>query len=384
MSPAGDRPEWATAAYPEIRSGPPWVMSDMVAAQRELPGPILAHPAAALIAAAVAEAAAAGEPVVVTGCGTSEHAALAAGTLIADALGERGTVLVRQSFNLACDPSPHLCIAVSHGGTSSATVAALEAVARAGGRTCLITAASASNAHVVADLVFPTPLDDASWCHTVAYTSPMLAGAAIAASLAGTTLDPDALSAHIAACDAAVADLGAAAARLSALARLLAVGSGVDATTASEQALKIEEGAWIPTTYLQLETLLHGHLPGADERSGLVAFLLDPLSFAERAARTRQALAAAAAIGITTLLVTSEEAPTELREAADETAVLPAAGALGRLGALLGGAVALQRLTLAFAGARGTNPDLLRRDDERYRRAALLGAHKLKPFAPSP
>jgi fructoselysine-6-P-deglycase FrlB-like protein len=212
----------------------------------------------------------------------------------------------------------------------------------------------------------------------------MLAGAAIAASLAGATLDPEALSAFIGACDEAVADIGAAAARLSALARLLAVGSGVDATTASEQALKIEEGAWIPTAYLQLETLLHGHLPGADAQSGLVVFLLDPLSFGERAARTRQALAAAAAIGITTLLVTSEQAAAELREAADEAVVLPAAGEHGRLGALLAGAVALQRLTLALAAEHGTNPDLLRRDDERYRSAALLVAHKLKPFAPSP
>jgi glutamine---fructose-6-phosphate transaminase (isomerizing) len=37
---------------------------------------------------------------------------------------------------------------------------------------------------------------------------------------------------------------------------------------------------------------------------------------------------------------------------------------------LLGGAGALQALTLALVHARGTNPDLIRREEAAYRRAA--------------
>jgi hypothetical protein len=40
------------------------------------------------------------------------------------------------------------------------------------------------------------------------------------------------------------------------------------------------------------------------------------------------------------------------------------------LGRLLGGAIALQRLTLAVVAARGVNPDLIRREEPAWRRAA--------------
>jgi hypothetical protein len=51
-----------------------------------------------------------------------------------------------------------------------------------------------------------------------------------------------------------------------------------------------------------------------------------------------------------------------------------AAPVAGPTGALLAGALALQLLTLELAHARGTNPDLIRREQEPYRRAAEAGA----------
>jgi glucosamine--fructose-6-phosphate aminotransferase (isomerizing) len=381
------RPEWLTAAYPELRERPPWVMSEMVLAQRGLAGPIFAHAAAAELAGAVREALGAGG-IVVTGCGTSEHAAFAVAALITDALGDApGAVAAVQAFDAALSPRRGgLCIAISHGGTSTATVAALEAARQAGARTCLITAAEASDAHAAADIVFPTPLQDASWCHTVGYLSPVLAGAAVACELGGGRLDPDAVSTYIGDCDSAFKPRAKLAEQLAAMERLLAVGSGLDAITAAEQALKIEEGAWIPSTNLHLETLLHGHLPAADATTGLIAYLLDPHGAAQRAGRTRQALQAARAVGISSLLIASPGAAAELDDpaVAEGCVVLPASPLEGRLGALLGGAIALQRITLALSEWRGTNPDLLRRDDPRYRSAALLGAHKLRMFGSTP
>ena len=80
-------PAWHTDEFPELRSGPPWVTEEMVAAQ---PG---AGAAAAVVAArglaevadAIRARVDAGEPVSVVGCGTSEHGALAIAALVEEA-----------------------------------------------------------------------------------------------------------------------------------------------------------------------------------------------------------------------------------------------------------------------------------------------------------
>ena len=57
--------------------------------------------------------------------------------------------------------------------------------------------------------------------------------------------------------------------------RLLIVGSGLDYPAARELALKIEEGVHLPAAAHQLETIRHGHLAAADDRTGLVLLLTD-------------------------------------------------------------------------------------------------------------
>ena len=71
----------------------------------------------------------------------------------------------------------------------------------------------------------------------------------------------------------------------------MCAGIGLDLITARELALKIAEGARIPTAALQLETLLHGHLAGED--AGTAAVLVDTDPAADRIER-RAAMAAAA------------------------------------------------------------------------------------------
>src|SRR6185436_14035116 len=82
---------WHHEGYPELRDGPPWVMEEMIAAEAGLAEPIAAAAGAAAIAAAVTRAATAGEPIVVTGCGTSEHGALAVTALLGKALRTMGS-----------------------------------------------------------------------------------------------------------------------------------------------------------------------------------------------------------------------------------------------------------------------------------------------------
>jgi hypothetical protein len=82
-------PSWHTDEHPELRAGPPWVMEEMVALEPGLAEQMLGHaaPTAAAIAAEVEAALAAGRPVTVTGCGTSEHGACGIAALLADAVG---------------------------------------------------------------------------------------------------------------------------------------------------------------------------------------------------------------------------------------------------------------------------------------------------------
>ena len=63
---------------PELRAGPPWAMEEMILAEPGLVAPILASPEAVEAAEWIRET----EAVVVTGCGTSEHAAMAGAALL--------------------------------------------------------------------------------------------------------------------------------------------------------------------------------------------------------------------------------------------------------------------------------------------------------------
>jgi hypothetical protein len=56
--------------------------------------------------------------------------------------------------------------------------------------------------------------------------------------------------------------------------------------------------------------------------------------------------------------------------------VIPPADLPETMVSLLGGAVALQLLTVGLVHARGTNPDLLRREQTPYREAVAAGGAK--------
>jgi glutamine---fructose-6-phosphate transaminase (isomerizing) len=369
--------DWHTDDFPELRAGPPWVMQEMMASQPELAAAILSagDPAAAAIAEAARTAAGAGRPVIVTGCGTSEHAAHGIAALLAAALpaAERPSLRALPALSATLDPQPGLCIAVSHDGGTRATLLALEAAARAGARTAAITAKPAGSIPQAAEHVLVTPGADSSWCHTVGYTSAIVAGAAVASGLGLAGVTPGA------AADALAGGLGASGAeaiaqRLTDRRVILCAGLGPDLTSARELALKIAEGAQLPALALELETVLHGQLAGHDGRDALVLVALAGHADRERhLRRAAQVAGAAVAIGLDVAALVSEAGDpllaAELTPAGRVT--VPGSGGLDTtLAALLGGAGALQALTLALVHARETNPDLIRREQAPYRAAA--------------
>jgi glutamine---fructose-6-phosphate transaminase (isomerizing) len=329
----------------------------MVAAQPALARTVLDSPpdGAAAFAAAVREAQHAGLPVSVVGCGTSEHGAMAIAALLSEALGGGwpAPVASRQSLDAAERPQRGgVCIGVSHDGGTRATTLALDAAAAAGATTALVTNVPDGSAAGAAEIVLTTPVHDDSWCHTVAYTSSILVGAALARELGMDGIDGAEAETLLSDALADPAD----AAPLGGSERVLIAGAGLDYVTARELALKLAEGARVATAALHLETLLHGHLAGEDAGAALV--LVD--SDRESGRIGRRAEIAAAAVGEIGMPVVRLGGP---RATSLATAVAR----------LLFGAASLQTLTLGLVRARGVNPDLIRRDEEPYRRAGNAG-----------
>jgi glucosamine--fructose-6-phosphate aminotransferase (isomerizing) len=344
---------------PELRTGPPWAMEEMILGERELAPGLLASAEARRAGALIRSALSAGEPVVLTGCGTSEHAAMAGALLLNEALGRRA-VIARDAFEASLEPQTGgVLVGISHEAGTAATLNALAAAGAGGARTILVTAAPELSPP--AQLIVPTPLRDRSWCHTVGYLSPLLAVYA----MSGPPAEP-ALTILDEAFDRRPR-YAAGAAQLAACERLLIAGGGVDEVTGRELALKLEEGAHIPVTPLGLEKILHGHLAAADARTGLIVLRLDPRHGGARDRRARDVQAAADVLGIATITLHSSLQGIE-----------PAAGAL------IAGALALQLLTLEFVLARGTNPDLIRREQPLYRAAAQAAENDTAGRGPEP
>jgi glucosamine--fructose-6-phosphate aminotransferase (isomerizing) len=376
---------WASTDQPSLRSGPPYHMTEMIAAEPAIARRILTRhgvadgPAAAL-ADAVREAATAGAAVVVTGCGTSEHAALGVAEILREASAAAGlpggSVVAAQAFELAQDPpSSGLVIGVSHEGGTAATNAALGAARAAGGRTALVTVSSRSPGAAFADasLVVETGELDRSWCHTVGYVSPMLAAAAVGAHVSGRSLDIEAVVELLASGTRDEAGADRIAGHLADVAHLLVVASGADRTAGRELVLKVEEASWLPSAFRDLETFLHGHLPATGRETGLVLILTDRVGRAERLVRSRQALAAARAIGIRAAAIIAADLDGALEPSltpAGRLLVPDADGLPSPIAALFGSATPLQLVTERLARARGTNPDPIRRDDPIYVAAA--------------
>jgi glucosamine 6-phosphate synthetase-like amidotransferase/phosphosugar isomerase protein len=367
-------------------------MTEMIEAEPALAARILARNAApgsgaAELARIVRATIRAGDPVVLTGCGTSEHAALGAAEILREAVRAsevrapghtaRREPTVAQAFELALDPpSSGLVIAVSHEGATTATNAALQAAKDAGARTAVVTVSDRSPGAAIAEIVVETGELDQAWCHTIGYLSPLVASVAVGAHLAKRHVDAGLETALRDLIQAGVDRASIAesvAQRLSDTRPILILASGADRPAGRELVLKIEEGTWLPAAYRDLETFLHGHLAATGEGMGLILILADRDRRPERLARAIGALRAAKVTGVEAAAIIATDAaidlPTELTPAG--RIVLPEAPDLpAPVAALLGTAAPLQLLTERLARARGVDPDPIHRDVDRYREAA--------------
>jgi glutamine---fructose-6-phosphate transaminase (isomerizing) len=371
--------DWHDDTFPELRAGPPWVMQEMIAAEPAIVERLLREPPDGCSAAAdmIATALERHQPVTVCGCGTSEHAAHAVAQLLSAAVGSQAAPLVqaRPALTAAAAPLAGVCLAISHDGGTRATALALDAARGAGAGSVAITQMPDSSVARAAELTLVTPRHDDSWCHTIAYTSAIAAGAGLANRLGGAAADPEDAGGLLARA-AGAAGAPEVGARLSERRVVLCAGAGDDHISARELALKIAEGARMPTLALELETVLHGQLAGHEPADALILIAIADQPDGERIARrTADVARAAGAIGLPVAALVSQPYDAaldpELTPAGRMVLQLPSVDRVDRrLAALLAGAGALQRLTLELAHARHINPDLIRREQEPYRRAA--------------
>ncbi len=250
--------------------------------------------------------------VVFTGCGSSFHAAQTAGTAV-----EPLELVLRP-------PEADLLVLVSHEGETQLTYEAARAFP--GPKWCVTGAADGRIARLCEEVVVATPALDPSFCHTAAYTC---AVAALAALLG------DDVAWLPAAVEAALGEREG----VSDHERWLVAGAGRDWPTAQEAALKLREGAFVAAEAHHTEELLHGHLAAVDET--VRCFVLEGEGRA--AERARDAVAALRELGCDVTLVPTKHPVVDV--------------------------VRFQLLTVDVAATRGRDPDLIRRDDERWARA---------------
>ena len=103
----------------------------------------------------------------------------------------------------------------------------------AGATTALVTVGPGSPGAALADLVVLTDEQDQSWCHTVGYLAPIVAGVALAAKLRRSRLDAAAIRALLDVSEDAHGPAEIAVA-MAGTDRLLVAGAGRDAITARE------------------------------------------------------------------------------------------------------------------------------------------------------
>ena len=367
---------------PEPRDGPPYAMTEMIAAEPALAERLAARlgddPVVVQLAADMRDAAGADAPIVVTGCGTSEHAAMVVAALLEAALRDAGIsdppVHGAQAFELSGRPPRRgIVLGVSHEGGTWATNEALRAAEAGGAKTALITVSEGSPGAALVSAVIATREQDQSWCHTVGYLSPMVAGAALAMAIRGSALDAATVRGVV---DAADDSPGAEAiaAAFGTVRRMVIVGSGMDHAAARELALKIEEGVHLPSVAHQLETIRHGHLAAADDATGLVLLLTDAEERGKDVAdRATAVLRSATALGMPAAAILAadlgDDVPAQLTPAG-RLSVAVSRRLPRTIGAALGAARPLQLIAERLARARGVNPDTIGRDDKRQAAAA--------------
>jgi glucosamine--fructose-6-phosphate aminotransferase (isomerizing) len=263
-------------SFPDPRGRHPFHMHDMILRQPEF----LEETIRRLDGLDVERLVGAARRIVVTGCGTSYHAALIGSRLLAAATRGRPAVDAVHAYDvLTGPPLPReaVVVGVSHSGNTPTTNRALARARRGGSRTIgLCGLGSSPMERVAARTVVLGSVHDASWANTMSYTTQLAGFAALARGLdAG---GPVAVSGSLRRLPSTVREALATEPAIRGLARTVArrdrvtfLGTGLDEITAQEAALKVRETCSLPAAAYHTEQILHGPFLALDRRDSVVA-----------------------------------------------------------------------------------------------------------------
>jgi glutamine---fructose-6-phosphate transaminase (isomerizing) len=292
--------------------------------------------------------------ILLTGIGTSFHAALGAAALLRAARPEGAQPIAV--------PSPQLwsaeaglsriayAIVFSESGETWATLRAQGILRDRRIPQILVSPNPDSSGSLLAEhRLVTTGARESSWTHTVSFTA-ALTGAAVLASHWGSGRLDHGLELLPAAVQEALG-LSDEVQQLVRSTRRKTVfwllGSGAEEVTVREAALKIREAAGQVAIPVGIEEFLHGTLPAVDRRAGVIAVAATP----HELARAREALEAARIAGAAPVLLAIGAERRRGRE-------LPIGGVNGALG-IVPHVVPLQLFAYYRAVAEGRNPDIM-------------------------
>jgi glucosamine--fructose-6-phosphate aminotransferase (isomerizing) len=263
-----------------MRSAHPYYVYEAIHAQPELIERVLALRAEIERAA---DAVAQKERITFVGIGTSLHAARAAESWMREFSGGRFWAHYEQSFELVHHPiafgAGDAVIVITHTGTSTASIEALQMARAAGALTMVITGQTSGDGVRGADFHIQTCEQELAFAYTKSYTTALAALALLIARvierkklLVGA--QPIEALERVPHLLRQALQLEPAmrewAKRVAPLARIEIFGSGAAWATASEAALKIKEACYIAAEGFETEEILHGPFSETDSRGSLV------------------------------------------------------------------------------------------------------------------
>jgi glutamine---fructose-6-phosphate transaminase (isomerizing) len=354
----------------EPRAEHPFHLYDAIHQQPAIVGRMLAGGADRV--AEAARATTKRERLWIAGIGSSLYTAQIAENFFRHLTSGRAAVRAEQSFEFVRYPhalgSSDAVIVLSHTGSTTYSVDALELARRSGALTIAISGEKEGEAMRSADFLITTCEQEVSFAYTKSLTAALARlaifsvyfaesrGEKISAAKQSLSHVPDLMQQAL----AAEPQMKELAQKIATRGRMVLFGAGPNWPTAREIALKIKESSFEPAEGEETEQLLHGPFSEVDERMTLVAIL----SGAPADARARQILRAARELGAHCIALHVPAAAPD--DSANDWIAVPAVEEWLSPFIFL---VPLQLLTYSLALARGTNPDCGRQDQPAHARA---------------
>uniref|UniRef100_A0A455SSV4 Glutamine--fructose-6-phosphate aminotransferase [isomerizing] n=1 Tax=Thermosporothrix sp. COM3 TaxID=2490863 RepID=A0A455SSV4_9CHLR len=297
-------------------------------------------------------------PLILVGIGTSYHACRVAAYWV-DALSQGkqyARVYSAHEFALSIPVSAEdQVVVVSHRGTKTYPLKALERARQAGAYTIIVTSEETPPPPSV-DLILPTCPGERSSTHTVSYLSALAVLATLVTHYTNATKTswysalqriPEAIEQTLQfPAPVTVAE------QLAHCYPILVAGYGIDAITAEEAALKLKEGTYIWAEGFELENVLHGPPAAFHEKLGALCIT----SALDDGGRMQELYHEVKELGGTAFTCGTQEA--DLLFAPVEQLLRPFVAV-----------VPLQRLVAEIARIRQSNPDTIHIDMEPWKTA---------------